>query len=81
MLRRLPRSSWPCGLAIGSTFVRASNQDIVDTAVGAGQFKTLATALEAADLVATLKGSGPFTVFAPTDELSQSCRPARWRTC
>jgi uncharacterized surface protein with fasciclin (FAS1) repeats len=56
------------GLAIGSTFARANNQDIVDTAVGAGQFKTLAAALKAADLVATLKGPGPFTVFAPTDE-------------
>src|SRR6187402_598212 len=55
-------------LAIGSNFARASNQDIVDTAVGAGQFKTLAAALKAADLVATLKGPGPFTVFAPTDE-------------
>ena len=43
-------------------------KDIVDTAVGAGSFKTLATALAAADLVATLKGPGPFTVFAPTDE-------------
>ena len=43
-------------------------KDIVDTAVGAGTFKTLAAALGAADLVATLKGEGPFTVFAPTDE-------------
>jgi uncharacterized surface protein with fasciclin (FAS1) repeats len=43
-------------------------KDIVDTAVGAGQFKTLATALQAAGLVETLKGKGPFTVFAPTDE-------------
>ena len=42
--------------------------DIVDTAVGAGSFKTLAAALGAADLVDTLKGDGPFTVFAPTDE-------------
>ena len=42
--------------------------DIVDTAVAAGSFKTLATALGAADLVGTLKGKGPFTVFAPTDE-------------
>lgn len=41
--------------------------DIVDTAVGAGQFKTLAAALKAAGLVDTLKGAGPFTVFAPTD--------------
>lgn len=42
--------------------------DIVDTAVGAGQFNTLAAALKAAGLVETLKGPGPFTVFAPTDE-------------
>jgi uncharacterized surface protein with fasciclin (FAS1) repeats len=41
--------------------------DIVDTAVAAGDFKTLATALQAAGLVETLKGTGPFTVFAPTD--------------
>lgn len=41
--------------------------NIVDTAVGAGQFNTLATALGAADLIDTLKGPGPFTVFAPTD--------------
>ena len=43
-------------------------KDIVDTAVAAGQFKTLAAALKAADLIDTLKGKGPFTVFAPTDE-------------
>ncbi|MDX5376743.1 MAG: fasciclin domain-containing protein [Halomonas sp.] len=43
-------------------------KDIVDTAVAAGQFETLAAALEAAGLVETLKGEGPFTVFAPTDE-------------
>lgn len=43
-------------------------KDIVDTAVAAGSFKTLAAALEAAGLVDTLKGKGPFTVFAPTDE-------------
>ena len=42
--------------------------DIVDTAVAAGSFTTLAKALTAADLVETLKGDGPFTVFAPTDE-------------
>ena len=42
-------------------------QNIVDTAVAAGQFKTLAAALGAAGLVETLKGAGPFTVFAPTD--------------
>lgn len=45
-----------------------NKMDIVDTAVAAGNFKTLAAALTAADLVATLKGKGPFTVFAPTDE-------------
>lgn len=43
-------------------------KDIVDTAVAAGSFKTLAAALKAADLIDTLKGKGPFTVFAPTDE-------------
>ncbi len=43
-------------------------KDIVDTAVGAGNFKTLAAALTAAGLIDTLKGKGPFTVFAPTDE-------------
>jgi uncharacterized surface protein with fasciclin (FAS1) repeats len=43
-------------------------KDIVDTAVAAGSFKTLAAALQAAGLVDTLKGPGPFTVFAPTDE-------------
>jgi uncharacterized surface protein with fasciclin (FAS1) repeats len=42
-------------------------KDIVDTAIAAGSFNTLAKALTAADLVATLKGPGPFTVFAPTD--------------
>ena len=43
-------------------------KDIVDTAVSAGQFNTLAAALDAAGLIDTLKGDGPFTVFAPTDE-------------
>lgn len=45
-----------------------STKDIVDTAVDAGNFKTLAAALEKAGLVDSLKGDGPFTVFAPTDE-------------
>ncbi len=53
-------------LAAGTLAVQA--KDIVDTAVAAGQFKTLATALQAAGLIDTLKGKGPFTVFAPTDE-------------
>lgn len=44
-----------------------SSKDIVDTAVAAGSFGTLAAALDAAGLVETLKGDGPFTVFAPTD--------------
>jgi transforming growth factor-beta-induced protein len=47
---------------------KAPQKDIVDTAVAAGTFNTLATALKAAGLVDTLKGKGPFTVFAPTDE-------------
>jgi len=59
-----------CVMAL-STAARAEEakaKDIVDTAVAAGQFKTLAAALKAAGLVETLKGAGPFTVFAPTDE-------------
>ena len=54
-------------LALGVAF-SAQAKDIVDTAVAAGSFKTLVTALSAAGLVDTLKGPGPFTVFAPTDE-------------
>jgi uncharacterized surface protein with fasciclin (FAS1) repeats len=53
-------------LAAGATF-SAMAQDIVDTAVKAGNFKTLVAAVQAAGLVDTLKGPGPFTVFAPTD--------------
>jgi len=56
------------GMAFGATLARAGKQDIVDTAVASGQFKTLAAALNAAGLVNTLKGPGPFTVFAPTDD-------------
>jgi uncharacterized surface protein with fasciclin (FAS1) repeats len=61
-------------VALGMTTNSASandhheQKDIVDTAVAAGSFKTLAAALQAAGLVETLKGKGPFTVFAPTDE-------------
>ena len=54
--------------AIAMAAVSAQAKDIVDTAVAAGNFKTLATALQAAGLIDTLKGKGPFTVFAPTDE-------------
>ena len=53
--------------ASGTTAVRAETRDVVDTAIAAGSFKTLAKALDAAGLVTTLKGAGPFTVFAPTD--------------
>jgi uncharacterized surface protein with fasciclin (FAS1) repeats len=61
------------GLALSGTPVNAladdaGKKDIVDTAVAAGSFKTLATALTEAGLVDALKGAGPFTVFAPTDE-------------
>lgn len=52
----------------GASALAAEDMDIVDTAVAAGSFETLAAALGAADLVDTLKGDGPFTVFAPTDE-------------
>lgn len=55
------------GTKTDKTAKPAVTQDLVDTAIGAGQFKTLAAALTAADLVTTLKGKGPFTVFAPTD--------------
>lgn len=54
--------------AVAGEYGAGKSADIVDTAVGAGQFNTLAAALEAADLVTTLKGDGPFTVFAPTDD-------------
>lgn len=55
-------------LAVGPAFAESHTMDIVDTAVAAGNFTTLAAALTAAGLVETLKGEGPFTVFAPTDE-------------
>ena len=53
--------------AFAATALSVQAKDIVDTAVAAGDFKTLAAALEKAGLVQTLKGAGPFTVFAPTD--------------
>lgn len=59
------------GLMMASTAftsARAADADIVDTAVAAGSFTTLVAAVQAAGLVETLKGAGPFTVFAPTDE-------------
>lgn len=54
--------------AEASQATEAAKLDIVQTAVAAGKFNTLAAALQAADLVATLQGPGPFTVYAPTDE-------------
>lgn len=66
-----PSSSTSSAMASSTTSATmsspAASKDIVDTAVAAGDFKTLATALTAAGLVDTLKGTGPFTVFAPTD--------------
>jgi uncharacterized surface protein with fasciclin (FAS1) repeats len=56
------------GLAISTQAAEKGAKDIVATAVAAGNFKTLAKALETAGLVETLQGKGPFTVFAPTDE-------------
>jgi uncharacterized surface protein with fasciclin (FAS1) repeats len=62
-----PVSKLAAGVALALITSVASAADIVETAVSAGQFKTLVTALQEADLVDTLKGDGPFTVFAPTD--------------
>jgi uncharacterized surface protein with fasciclin (FAS1) repeats len=56
------------GLVLAAAASVALAGDIVDTAVSAGQFTTLVKAVQAAGLVDTLKGTGPFTVFAPTDE-------------
>ena len=65
----LPAAALTLALSAGLSFADDhKKQDIVDTAVAAGSFKTLAAALQAADLVDALKGDGPFTVFAPTDE-------------
>jgi uncharacterized surface protein with fasciclin (FAS1) repeats len=58
----------PTGSSTPDSGTPAGPADIVDTAIAAGKFKTLAAALTAADLVNTLKGPGPFTVFAPTDD-------------
>ena len=62
---------------LGATSIqaRAAEKDIVDSAVAAGSFKILATALQAADLIGTLKGNGPFTVFAPTDDAFKKLPP------
>src|SRR4051812_14351464 len=70
MLKTFAIASTTLMLTLGAatTTSARADKDIVDTAVAAGSFKTLAAALSAADLVQTLKGAGPFTVFAPTDE-------------
>jgi uncharacterized surface protein with fasciclin (FAS1) repeats len=68
MTRVMVAAAAAVALTVSGSAVRAQQKDIVDTAVAAGSFKTLAAALTAAGLVDTLKGDGPFTVFAPTDE-------------
>jgi uncharacterized surface protein with fasciclin (FAS1) repeats len=68
MLKSVTVAAAMAVMVLAATTVRAQDKDIVDTAVAAGSFKTLAAALTAGDLVQTLKGKGPFTVFAPTDE-------------
>lgn len=68
MIRRTFLAASAATLLSTSAFAEAHSMDIVDTAVDAGNFTTLVAAVEAAGLVETLKGEGPFTVFAPTDE-------------
>ena len=68
MLRRTYLALSAAALMSTSVPALAQDADIVDTAVAAGSFSTLVAAVQAAGLVDTLKGDGPFTVFAPTDE-------------
>ena len=69
MFKRILTGAAAVALTIAvATSAQAQTKDIVDTAVAAGSFKTLAKLLTDAGLVTTLKGAGPFTVFAPTDE-------------
>ena len=69
ILLTLPLSAFAGSYGTSKNTSDAMNtKDIVDTAVAAGSFNTLVTAVQAADLEATLKSKGPFTVFAPTDE-------------
>lgn len=67
MLRNLMLTTTATLMLAGAAFADGSKADIVDTAVAAGDFTTLVAAVQAAGLVDTLKGEGPFTVFAPTD--------------
>jgi len=62
-------------IGLGLSWGASPAKDIVDTAVGAGSFNTLVAALKAAGLVETLKGKGPFTVFAPTDDAFKKLPP------
>ena len=68
MLRRTFIALTSAALISGPAFAGGHSKDIVDTAVEAGSFNTLVAAVKAAGLVETLKGDGPFTVFAPTDD-------------
>lgn len=68
MFRRTYLALTAAALISGPAFAGDASKDIVDTAVGAGDFETLVAAAKAADLVDTLKGDGPYTVFAPTDD-------------
>jgi len=68
MFRRTVLALTASAAFAGPVFADGHSMDIVDTAVAAGSFTTLVAAVEAAGLVETLKGEGPFTVFAPTDE-------------
>jgi len=68
MLRRTFIALTAATAMASSAFAAGHSKDIVDTAVDAGSFTTLVAAVQAAGLVDTLKGEGPFTVFAPTDE-------------
>ena len=66
MFRTITAAAFGLGLTVSAA--QAAELDIVDTAVSAGSFNTLVAAVQAADLVDVLRGDGPFTVFAPTDE-------------
>jgi len=67
-MKLLQKLVFALAIALPLSAAKAADKDIVDTAVGAGSFNTLVAAVQAAGLVDTLKGEGPFTVFAPTDE-------------
>ncbi len=68
MFRKLAVAGFASILLSTSAMADGHGKDIVDTAVAAGSFETLVAAVQAAELVDTLKGEGPFTVFAPTDD-------------